>query len=155
VIHAGPGWLSPDNIQRTQHRSIFLNERHDDELERSPNRQIDKWTSLSGTSGRLLNVDPTKHSLLTIAAVASAFAASFPILLTLRMVSGIVSSGIFPAAMALAADLAPIGQRQQALSRILFAGMAGNLLGASAGGIVADLIGWAACSPRAQSECTR
>jgi len=81
-------------------------------------------------------------ALLTIAAVASAFAASFPILLTLRMVSGIVSGGVFPAAMAFAADLAPIGQRQQALSRILFAGMAGNLLGASAGGVVADLIGW-------------
>jgi predicted MFS family arabinose efflux permease len=80
--------------------------------------------------------------LLTAASVASAFAASFPVLLTLRMISGIVSGGIFPAAMAFAADLAPIGQRQVALSRILFAGMAGNLLGASAAGIVADLIGW-------------
>ena len=63
-------------------------------------------------------------------------------LITLRMVSGIVSGGIFPAAMAFAADLAPLGQRQVALSRVLFAGMSGNLLGASIGGIVADLIGW-------------
>src|SRR5262249_59992181 len=79
---------------------------------------------------------------LTLASVASAFADSFPILLSLRMVSGVVSGGIFPAAMAFAADLAPIGQRQVALSRVLFAGMAGNLLGASASGLVADLIGW-------------
>src|SRR5689334_14457176 len=80
--------------------------------------------------------------LLTAAAFASVFAASFPVLLGLRMLSGIVSGGIFPAAMAFAADLAPLGQRQVALSRILFAGMAGNLLGASAAGMVADLIGW-------------
>ena len=80
--------------------------------------------------------------LLTAASLASAFAESFAVLLTLRMLSGIVSGGIFPAAMAFAADLAPIGQRQVALSRILFAGMSGNLLGASAAGIVADLIGW-------------
>src|SRR5262245_14192790 len=80
--------------------------------------------------------------LLTLAAVASAFAENFTVLLILRMISGIVSGGIFPAAMAFAADLAPIGQRQVALSRILFAGMAGNLLGASAAGLVADLLGW-------------
>ena len=80
--------------------------------------------------------------LLTLAAVASALAQNFPVLLGLRMLSGIVSGGIFPAAMAFAADLAPIGQRQVALSRILFAGMAGNLLGATASGLVADLIGW-------------
>src|SRR5215470_9945338 len=80
--------------------------------------------------------------LLTLAAVASALAQNFPVLLGLRMLSGIVSGGIFPAAMAFAADLAPFGQRQVALSRILFAGMAGNLLGATAAGLVADLIGW-------------
>src|SRR5919197_750766 len=80
--------------------------------------------------------------LLTLTSVASAFAESFAVLLALRMLSGIVSGGIFPAAMAFAADLAPLGQRQVALSRILFAGMAGNLLGASAAGLVADLIGW-------------
>jgi predicted MFS family arabinose efflux permease len=79
---------------------------------------------------------------LTIAAFASAAATSFPVLLGLRMVSGIVSGGIFPAAMAFAADLAPLGQRQVALSRVLFAGMSGNLLGAAIGGVVADLIGW-------------
>jgi predicted MFS family arabinose efflux permease len=80
--------------------------------------------------------------LLTVAGIASAVAVNFPMLLSLRMLSGIVSGGIFPAAMALAADSASIGQRQVALSRILFAGMSGNLLGASAAGIVADLIGW-------------
>jgi MFS transporter, DHA1 family, inner membrane transport protein len=80
--------------------------------------------------------------MLTLAGFASAVATSFAMLLALRMLSGIVSGGIFPASMALAADLAPINQRQVALSRILFAGMGGNLLGASLAGIVGDLIGW-------------
>jgi MFS transporter, DHA1 family, inner membrane transport protein len=80
--------------------------------------------------------------ILTLAAFASAAATGFAMLLALRMLSGIVAGGIFPASMALAADLAPLGQRQVALSRILFAGMGGNLLGASLSGIVGDLIGW-------------
>jgi predicted MFS family arabinose efflux permease len=81
-------------------------------------------------------------SLLVLTSVASAVAPNFEILLGVRVLSGIVSGGIFPAAMALAADLVPINQRQVALSRVLFAGMTGNLLGATASGIVGDLIGW-------------
>jgi predicted MFS family arabinose efflux permease len=80
--------------------------------------------------------------LLVVTSVASAIAASFEVLLVLRALSGVVSGGIYPVSMALVADLVPIGQRQVALSRILFAGMSGNLLGATASGIVGDLIGW-------------
>jgi predicted MFS family arabinose efflux permease len=80
--------------------------------------------------------------LLVIAAGVSAAATSFQVLLILRVLSGVVSGGIYPVSMALVADLVPIGQRQVALSRILFAGMSGNLLGATASGIVGDLIGW-------------
>lgn len=80
--------------------------------------------------------------LLVATAAASAVAPSFQALLVLRVLSGVVAGGIFPVSMALVADLVPIGQRQVALSRVLFAGMTGNLLGASASGIVGDLIGW-------------
>jgi predicted MFS family arabinose efflux permease len=88
---------------------------------------------------RLMTVSLT---LLVITAVASAVAPSFEVLLVLRVLSGVVAGGIFPVSMALVADLVPIGGRQVALSRVLFAGMTGNLLGASASGIVGDLIGW-------------
>jgi DHA1 family inner membrane transport protein len=80
--------------------------------------------------------------LLVVTSVVSAIATSFQLLLVLRVLSGVVSGGIYPVSMALVADLVPIGQRQVALSRILFAGMTGNLLGATASGIVGDLIGW-------------
>jgi predicted MFS family arabinose efflux permease len=80
--------------------------------------------------------------LLVVAAGVSAAATSFEVLLLLRVLSGVVSGGIYPVSMALVADMVPIGQRQVALSRILFAGMSGNLLGATASGIVGDLIGW-------------
>jgi len=80
--------------------------------------------------------------LLVIAAGVSAAATSFEVLLILRVLSGVVSGGIYPVSMALVADMVPIGQRQVALSRILFAGMSGNLLGATASGIVGDLVGW-------------
>jgi predicted MFS family arabinose efflux permease len=80
--------------------------------------------------------------LLVVTSVASAIATSFEVLLVVRALSGVVSGGIYPVSMALVADLVPIGQRQVALSRILFAGMTGNLLGATASGIVGDLIGW-------------
>jgi predicted MFS family arabinose efflux permease len=80
--------------------------------------------------------------LLVVTSVASAIATNFEVLLVLRALSGVVSGGIYPVSMALVADLVPIGQRQVALSRILFAGMTGNLLGATASGIIGDLIGW-------------
>jgi predicted MFS family arabinose efflux permease len=78
------------------------------------------------------------------AAVTCASAPTFPILLGARVVAGIASGGIFPAGLALVADLVPLGQRQVAFSRLLFAGMSGNLLGASTGGLVGDLVGWRA-----------
>jgi MFS transporter, DHA1 family, inner membrane transport protein len=80
--------------------------------------------------------------LLVATSVASSVATSFDVLLVLRALSGVVSGGIYPVSMALVADMVPINQRQVALSRILFAGMTGNLLGATASGIVGDLIGW-------------
>ncbi len=80
--------------------------------------------------------------VLAAAALAGGFASNFEILLGARVVAGLAAGGIAPIAMALAGDKVPIAQRQVAMGRILFAVMIGNLLGASAAGVVGDLIGW-------------
>jgi MFS transporter, DHA1 family, inner membrane transport protein len=80
--------------------------------------------------------------VLVLAGLAGAFATSFPVLLTSRIVAGIASGGTFPIALALVGDLVPVRQRQVAISRLLFAGMSGNLLGASGAGVIGDLLGW-------------
>jgi MFS transporter, DHA1 family, inner membrane transport protein len=80
--------------------------------------------------------------VLVLAGVVGALATSFPVLMASRIVAGIASGGLFPIALALVGDLVPVGQRQVAISRLLFAGMSGNLLGASGAGVIGDLIGW-------------
>lgn len=80
--------------------------------------------------------------VLILTSLVSAVATSFPLLLALRVLAGIASGGIFPIALALVGDLVPVAKRQVAIGRLLGAAMAGNLLGVSAGGVIADLIGW-------------
>lgn len=80
--------------------------------------------------------------ILVAAALVSGVTESFAVLLAMRVISGIASGGVFPAGLALVGDLVPIGQRQVAMSRLLFAAMTGNLLGSSAGGIIGDAVGW-------------
>jgi DHA1 family inner membrane transport protein len=62
--------------------------------------------------------------------------------MSLRVLAGLAAGGIFPIALAVAADRVPIAQRQVAIGRLLFAAMSGNLLGASGAGVIGDLIGW-------------
>jgi len=80
--------------------------------------------------------------ILGLSSLAAALAPTFESLMALRIVAGLSSGGIFPVAMAIAADQVPVTQRQVAMGRLLFAAMAGNLLGASGAGVVGDLIGW-------------
>lgn len=80
--------------------------------------------------------------VLGLSTLAAAAAPNFEILMTLRVLSGVAAGGVFPVAMAIAADHVPVTQRQVAMGRLLFAAMAGNLLGASGAGVVGDLIGW-------------
>ncbi len=80
--------------------------------------------------------------VLVLAGLVGAFATSFPVLMASRIVAGIASGGLFPIALALVGDLVPVGRRQVAISRLLFAGMSGNLLGASGAGVIGDLVGW-------------
>ena len=79
---------------------------------------------------------------LVIAGFAGAAAPNFKFLLATRVASGIAAGGIFPIALAVAGDLVPVHQRQVAISRLLAAGMFGNLLGTPMAGILGDLIGW-------------
>src|SRR5919108_2805204 len=80
--------------------------------------------------------------VLVAAGMVGAFATSFPVLMASRIVAGIASGGLFPIALAIVGDLVPVKQRQVAISRLLFASMTGNLLGASRAGVIGDLIGW-------------
>jgi predicted MFS family arabinose efflux permease len=80
--------------------------------------------------------------ILVISAVIGAVAPSLPVLFVSRVVSGIMAGGVFPIAVAIAADLVSIERRQVAVGRMLGAAMIGNVLGSPAAGIAADLIGW-------------
>ncbi len=80
--------------------------------------------------------------VVALAALLSALAWSFPLLVGMRVVAGCVAGGLFPIALALIGDLVPIQQRQVAIGRLLAVGLSGNLVGASVAGVIADLAGW-------------
>jgi DHA1 family inner membrane transport protein len=80
--------------------------------------------------------------VLGVASVSSAFATSFEMLMTLRVIAGCASGGVFPIALAVVADRVPIAQRQVAIGRVLAAALTGNLLGATASGVIGDFVGW-------------
>ena len=81
-------------------------------------------------------------ALLGAASIAGAMATSFEMLFLSRILCGAAAGGTFPIAMGLTSDLVPTAQRQVALSRVLAGAMTGNLLGATASGIIADFLGW-------------
>ena len=80
--------------------------------------------------------------VLVVSAAIGAAAPSLPVLFVSRVISGIMAGGVFPIAVAIAADLVSIEHRQVAVGRMLGAAMIGNVLGSPAAGIAADLIGW-------------
>jgi predicted MFS family arabinose efflux permease len=80
--------------------------------------------------------------VLVINGFVGAAAPNFQVLLASRIATGIAAGGIFPTGLALAGDLVPIHRRQVAISRLLAAGMLGNLLGTPMAGILGDLVGW-------------
>ena len=88
---------------------------------------------------RLMNVCVLVASL---AALVCAVATSFPLLVTMRVVAGLVAGGVFPIAMALVGDLVPVKQRQVAIARMLAVALTGNLIGSSIAGVIGDLWGW-------------
>ena len=63
-------------------------------------------------------------------------------LVTARIVSGGCAAGIFPLAMAWIGDNVPYGSRQEALARLVSAGVTGMLAGQWLSGVIAQWIGW-------------
>lgn len=80
--------------------------------------------------------------LLGLANILGAMATSFPLLFASRILAGIGSGGVFPIALGLTSDLVGPEKRQIAIGRTLMGSMTGNLLGASASGLIGDFLGW-------------
>jgi MFS transporter, DHA1 family, inner membrane transport protein len=81
-------------------------------------------------------------ALLGVACILGALTTSFSALFATRILAGIASGGVFPVALGLTADLVAPAKRQIAIGRTMAGSMTGNLLGASASGIIGDFIGW-------------
>jgi predicted MFS family arabinose efflux permease len=80
--------------------------------------------------------------LLGLASILGALSTSFPLLFATRILAGIGSGGVFPIALGLTSDLVAPDKRQVAIGRTLAGAMTGNLLGASASGLIGDFLGW-------------
>ena len=81
-------------------------------------------------------------ALLGIANFLAAWTTSFPLLFVTRVIAGIGSGGVFPIALSLTSDWVGTDKRQVAIGRTLAGSMTGNLLGASASGLIGDFLGW-------------
>src|SRR6266853_1030192 len=80
--------------------------------------------------------------LLGLANILGALSSSFSLLFTTRILAGVGAGGVFPIALGLTSDLVAPDKRQIAIGRTLAGAMTGNLLGASASGIIGDFLGW-------------
>jgi predicted MFS family arabinose efflux permease len=80
--------------------------------------------------------------ILGVTTLACGLSTNFETLMTLRVLAGMTAGGVFPIALAVAGDQVPVGERQVAIGKLLFAAMSGNLLGASGAGVIGDLVGW-------------
>lgn len=81
-------------------------------------------------------------ALLGLANLLGAMSTSFSMLFVARILAGIGSGGVFPVALGLTSDLVGPDKRQLAIGRTLAGSMTGNLLGASASGLIGDFLGW-------------
>src|SRR5262249_8194110 len=80
--------------------------------------------------------------LLGLASMLGAIATSYSLLFASRILAGIGSGGVFPVALGLTSDLVGAEKRQVAIGRTLAGAMTGNLLGATASGLIGDFLGW-------------
>src|ERR1700736_1996427 len=80
--------------------------------------------------------------LLGFASILGALSTSFPLLFATRILAGIGAGGVFPIALSQTSDLVGPEKRQVGIGRTLAGAMTGNLLGASASGIIGDFLGW-------------
>jgi predicted MFS family arabinose efflux permease len=80
--------------------------------------------------------------VLALCLLASALAPDLTVLFISRILGGVAAGGIMPVCMAPIGDSFPRAVRQVALSRYVGATLVGQLVGASAGGMIAEWIGW-------------
>ncbi len=88
---------------------------------------------------RLMNAS---LAIVVTTTLVCAFASSFSLLVTMRIIAGVFAGGIFPVGMAIIGDLVPVHERQVAIGRLLAVGLTGNLIGATVSGVIGDLLGW-------------
>jgi predicted MFS family arabinose efflux permease len=81
-------------------------------------------------------------AILGLANILGAMTTSFSALFATRILAGIGAGGVFPISMGLTSDLVGPEKRQVAIGRTLAGAMTGNLLGASASGLIGDFLGW-------------
>jgi predicted MFS family arabinose efflux permease len=81
-------------------------------------------------------------AVLALCLFTSALAPDLTVLFISRILGGVAAGGIMPVCMALIGDRFPLAVRQVAMSRYIGATLIGQLVGVSAGGIVAEWIGW-------------
>ena len=81
-------------------------------------------------------------AILGVSALIGAFAPNFSVLLASRIVAGAAAGGVFPVSVALIGDLVPMQSRQVAIARLLMGSIGGMFVGATAAGILADLVSW-------------
>ncbi|MGV7217384.1 MFS transporter [Bradyrhizobium sp. UFLA05-112] len=81
-------------------------------------------------------------TVLGVASILGALSTSFSLLFATRILAGIGSGGVFPIALSLTSELVGPEKRQIAIGRTLAGAMTGNLLGASASGLIGDFLGW-------------
>ena len=81
-------------------------------------------------------------AVLALCLLTSALAPDLTVLFISRILGGVAAGGIMPVCMALIGDRFPLAGRQVAMSRYIGATLIGQLVGVSAGGIIAEWIGW-------------
>src|SRR6516164_390270 len=81
-------------------------------------------------------------ALLGFANILGALSTSFPLLFATRVLAGVASGGVFPVALGLTSDLVGPEKRQIAIGRTLAGSMTGNILGATASGLIGEFLGW-------------
>jgi predicted MFS family arabinose efflux permease len=88
---------------------------------------------------RLMNLS---LAVVVTTTLMCAFATDFTLLVTLRVIAGLLAGGIYPVGMAMIGDLVPVHQRQVAIGRLLAIALTGNLIGATISGVIGDILGW-------------
>ena len=81
-------------------------------------------------------------AVLALCLLTSALAPQLTVLFISRILGGVAAGGVMHVCMALIGDRFPLAVRQVAMSRYIGATLIGQLVGVSAGGIIAEWIGW-------------